>query len=157
MEKHPKIQVLLVKRTFLGQIPPCNQSFVYFCTRSNIALATYAPALYKTSKCERIPIRRTMFKPTKHFLKKIEGLFESAGYTVRYEKGNFQSGYCMVEQRKVAVINKFFDTESRVNTLIDILKTVALDEAAMDEKNRKLLQDIRSNTLLTENEEELSN
>lgn len=76
---------------------------------------------------------------------------------MRYEKGNFQSGYCMVEQRKVAVINKFFDTESRVNTLIDILKTVALDEAAMDEKNRKLLQDIRSNTLLTENEEELSN
>jgi hypothetical protein len=76
---------------------------------------------------------------------------------VRYEKGNFQSGYCLVEQRKVAVINKFFDTESRVNTLIDILKTVTLDEAAMDEKNCKLLQDIRSNTLLTENEEELSN
>ncbi len=76
---------------------------------------------------------------------------------MRYEKGNFQSGYCMVEQRKVVVINKFFDTESRVNTLIDILKTVALDEAAMDEKNRKLLQDIRSNTLLTENEEEPSN
>ncbi|MFM8361427.1 MAG: hypothetical protein ACKOA4_01900 [Haliscomenobacter sp.] len=98
-----------------------------------------------------------MFKATKHFLKKIEGLFESAGYTVRYEKGNFQSGYCLVEQRKIAVVNKFFDTESRVNTLVDILKAVALDETGMDEKNRKLLQDIRSNALLTENEEELSN
>jgi hypothetical protein len=98
-----------------------------------------------------------MFKATKHFLKKIEGLFESAGYTVRYEKGNFQSGYCLVEQRKIAVINKFFDTESRVNTLVDILKAVELDETGMDEKNRKLLQDIRSNALLTENEEELSN
>jgi hypothetical protein len=98
-----------------------------------------------------------MFKATKHFLKKIEGLFESVGYTVRYEKGNFQSGYCLVEQRKIAVINKFFDTESRVNTLIEILKAVELDESDMDEKNRKLLQDIRSNALLTENDEEPSN
>ncbi|MFT4972429.1 MAG: hypothetical protein ACI9JY_001633, partial [Saprospiraceae bacterium] len=33
---------------------------------------------------------------TKHTLKKVELLFEEIGYIVRYEKGNFNSGYCVV-------------------------------------------------------------
>jgi hypothetical protein len=54
-------------------------------------------------------------------LKKLEALFEELDYTVRYEKGSFQSGYCLVENKRIAVINKFFDTEARINTLLDIL------------------------------------
>lgn len=62
-----------------------------------------------------------MVPNTKHGLKKLETLAKELGYTVRYEKGNFQSGYCLVESRKVAIINKFFDTEARVTCLLDIL------------------------------------
>lgn len=65
-----------------------------------------------------------MFKYTKHTLKKIETLFSEMAYTIRYEKGNFNSGYCIVENRKIAVINKFFDTEGRINCLLEIFQFV---------------------------------
>ena len=65
-------------------------------------------------------------KYTKHFLKKLEGLYESLAYTVRYERGNFNAGYCMVKDKKIIVINKYFDTEGRINCLIDILSNLDL-------------------------------
>lgn len=65
-----------------------------------------------------------MFKYTKHTLKKIETLFSEINYTIRYEKGNFNSGYCIVENRKMAVINKFFDTEGRINCLLEIFQSI---------------------------------
>ncbi len=78
-----------------------------------------------------------MLKYTKHNLKKIEQLFEQLNYTVRYERGNFQSGYCLVENRRVAVINKYFDTEGRINVLLDILQAVEVDGQELDEKSGK--------------------
>ena len=44
---------------------------------------------------------------TKHQLQKIEDLLVEVGYQVRYEKGSFQSGYCLVENRKIAIVNSF--------------------------------------------------
>lgn len=83
-----------------------------------------------------------MFKYTKHSLKKLEELFGELEYTIRYEKGNFQSGYCIVENRKIAVINKFFDTEGRINVLLDILSTLPVDAERLSEKSAKLYKEI---------------
>ena len=55
-------------------------------------------------------------------LDKIEKILEEAGYLVRYERGTFQSGYCILEQKKVVLLNKFFAVYGRINTLIDILQ-----------------------------------
>jgi len=71
---------------------------------------------------------------TQTTLKKIESTFSELGYSVRYEKGNFQSGYCLVENRNIAVINKFFDTEARINTLIDILSTIEVEALNLPEE-----------------------
>ena len=60
-------------------------------------------------------------KYTRTSLQKIEKLFGAIDYKVRYEKGQFQSGYCIVESRNIVVINKFFDVKARINTLLDIL------------------------------------
>lgn len=60
-------------------------------------------------------------KYTRTSLQKIEKLFGAIDYKVRYEKGQFQSGYCIVEARNIVVINKFFDVKARINTLLDIL------------------------------------
>lgn len=98
-----------------------------------------------------------MFKYTTHFLKKLETLFEEMSYIVRYEKGNFQSGYCLVENRNIAVINKFYDTEGRINVLLEILGTLDIPEDKLSEKSAKLLKDIRNNSVTTENEETPSN
>lgn len=66
------------------------------------------------------------FKYTPHTLKKLEQLFEEARFTLRYEKGNFNSGYCVLEERRVAVINRFLNIEGRINALIEILPTISV-------------------------------
>jgi hypothetical protein len=60
-------------------------------------------------------------------LKKFESLYDEIGYTIRLEKGNFQSGYCILQERRIAVINKFLPLEGRINALIDILPTIEVD------------------------------
>jgi hypothetical protein len=88
--------------------------------------------------------------------KKLEALLEALSYKVRYEKGNFQSGYCLVKDRKVAVINKFFATEARINSLLDIISIIEISEAEAehiaetDEKQGKLLTQIRKREPKTE-------
>lgn len=83
-----------------------------------------------------------MVKSTKSNLKKIEQLFKEQEYTVRYEKGNFQSGYCIVQTRKIVVINKFFDTEARINCLLDIVSMIAVDEELLSEASLKIYKQI---------------
>ncbi|MCB0687675.1 MAG: hypothetical protein KDC53_14165 [Saprospiraceae bacterium] len=80
-----------------------------------------------------------MSKYTKSTLQKLESIFEHLDYKVRYEKGNFQSGYCIVEDRKVVVINKFFDLEGRVQTMLDILLNMDFDIASLDESLQSFL------------------
>ncbi len=96
-------------------------------------------------------------KFTKHLLKKIEALFEEMGYTIRYAKGSFNSGYCIVENQKVAVINKFFDTEGRVGVLLEILSNVEVDETILTDKAIKTYKQIskhgeKEGTAVTEKE-----
>ena len=98
-----------------------------------------------------------MVKYTTHFLKKLETLFAELDYIVRYEKGNFQSGYCLVENRKIAVVNKFFDTESRINVLLEVLGVIEYSGENLSEKSIRLLKDIRNNSINAENEDESSN
>ncbi len=87
-------------------------------------------------------INGQMFKYSKHSLKKLEGLLEELDYTVRYEKGNFNSGYCIVENRKIAVINKFFDTEGRINCLLEILGNIEFPLEQLSEASAKFYKKI---------------
>ena len=57
-------------------------------------------------------------------LNKLEKILEEAGYVSRYERGSFQSGYCILEEKKVVVLNKFLNTEGRINTLIDLIPSL---------------------------------
>ena len=75
-------------------------------------------------------------KYTRTTLSKIETIFNEQDYKVRYEKGNFQSGYCIVEDKKVVIVNKFYDTEGRINCLLDILSTIVVMEDLLSEKSK---------------------
>jgi hypothetical protein len=86
-----------------------------------------------------------MVKYTKLNLQKLELLFKEQEYTIRYEKGNFQSGYCVVQARKIAVINKFFDTEARINCLLDILSTIIVMDNVMSAPSKTLYKSILKN------------
>lgn len=73
-------------------------------------------------------------------LDKVIKALEETGYVVRFEKGNFTSGYCILEHKKVVVINKFLDVEGRINTLLDILAAMPLDKNLLSESSRKIFE-----------------
>ncbi len=82
------------------------------------------------------------FKYTPATLKKLEQLFDEARYTVRYEKGTFQSGYCVLEDRRIAVINRFLNAEGRINALLEILPGVSLNEAELSTEMQKFYRQL---------------
>lgn len=95
-----------------------------------------------------------MIRYTRHSLKKLEKLFGALDYTVRYERGNFQSGYAIVEDRNIAVINKFYDTEGRINVLLEILGGLDVDPDSLEEASAKFYKQIASELPDTSEEEE---
>lgn len=72
----------------------------------------------------------------------MEELFDEARYSIRYEKGNFNSGYCILEDRRVVVINRFLPTEGRINALMEILPSLPIDESTLSENSLKWYQQI---------------
>ncbi len=70
-------------------------------------------------------------KFTQATLGSLEKILEEAGYIIRFERGTFQSGYCILESRKIVVLNKFLQIEGRINTLIDIIQQLKVDPARL--------------------------
>src|SRR6476660_1486924 len=95
-------------------------------------------------------------KYTQTTLNKIESLIEESGYIVRYERGSFQSGFCILEDKKVVVLNKFLQLEGRINTLIDLIPQLKIDAEGLTAEIRKWFDDIMGRYLAanTDNEDE---
>ena len=81
-------------------------------------------------------------KYTQATLNKIEQVLDEASYIVRYERGTFQSGYCILEQKKVVVLNKFLPLEGRVNTLLDIIPQLKINGEELSPDARKTYHEI---------------
>ncbi len=83
-----------------------------------------------------------MIKYTTQFLLKLEDMVAESDYTLRYEKGNFKSGYCVLKDQKIIIVNKFYTTEGKINAMLEILKNIALDTTRFTEKSIKLYADL---------------
>jgi hypothetical protein len=83
-------------------------------------------------------------KYTQSTLDKLESIPEQAGYVLRYERGTFQSGYCILEERKVVVLNKFLQTEGRINTLVDLIPQLEINTEVLTDELKKLYLDVTS-------------
>lgn len=81
-------------------------------------------------------------KYTPHFLRKLEDIFSESDYTLRYEKGHFKSGYCLLNDTRIAIVNKYYTLEGKINSLIDILRLIDIDPEQLNDKNRKFLIDL---------------
>jgi hypothetical protein len=81
-------------------------------------------------------------KFTPAFLEKLEKIISEAGYILRYERGTFQSGFCILESKKVVVLNKFLQTEGRINTLIDLLSVLNIEPDHISIESRKLYEEV---------------
>ncbi len=81
-------------------------------------------------------------KFTQHTLDKIEKIAEESGYLIRYERGTFQSGYCILQEKKVVVLNKFLQTEGRINTLTDLLPQLEIKFDSLTHESQKLYTEL---------------
>ncbi len=81
-------------------------------------------------------------KSTPANLAKLEKIFDEAKYIIRYEKGTFNSGYCILEHKKVVVVNKFLNVEGRINTLLDIMPAISLEEGFLTPESQKLYRQV---------------
>ncbi|MCW5909096.1 MAG: hypothetical protein KIS94_14620 [Chitinophagales bacterium] len=85
------------------------------------------------------------FKYNAALLRKIEDIFKEGGYTVRYEKGNFQNGYCILEKRRVVVINKFHEVDAKINSMMEILVNIQdLELENLSSESAELFQQVKT-------------
>ncbi len=92
-------------------------------------------------------------KYTQTTLDKIQKLIEESGYMIRYERGSFQSGFCILEEKKVVVLNKFLQLEGRINTLIDLIPQLNIAAQALTPESRKMFDAIMGNFHSTDGNE----
>ncbi|WEK37456.1 MAG: hypothetical protein P0Y53_08075 [Candidatus Pseudobacter hemicellulosilyticus] len=81
-------------------------------------------------------------KYTQTTLDKIERILDEMEYVIRYERGTFQSGYCILEQRRVVVLNKFLQMEGRINTLIDIIPQLKINADLLSPEARRTYEEV---------------
>ena len=67
-------------------------------------------------------------------LKELTKEVTALGYHIIYEKGNFQSGYCMVLDKKVIVVNKFISDKIKKIILKELIQQIS-KEVNEDEMN----------------------
>ena len=84
---------------------------------------------------------------TPHTLEKLEMLLTTAGYKVRYEKGNFKTGACLLQNSKVIVVNKFSNLESRILSITELARELEFNQMLLDEKQNAFLQQLKQTTL----------
>jgi len=81
-------------------------------------------------------------KHTQSTLDKLEDILGESGYITRYERGTFQSGWCLLEQRKIVVLNKFLDIEGKINTLLDLIPQLNIEFDRLTHESQKLYEDV---------------
>lgn len=75
-------------------------------------------------------------------LHKLEAILGESDFTLRYERGTFQSGWCLLEAKKIVVLNKFLHTEGRINTLLELIPQLDISYDKLTYESQKLYEQI---------------
>ncbi len=82
-------------------------------------------------------------------LDKLGNILTDTEYKIRYERGSFQSGWCLLEEKRVVVLNKFLDTEGRINTLLDLIPQLDVNYDKLTLESQKLYDAVVSKSILS--------
>ena len=69
----------------------------------------------------------------------LKELLEKLGYNLVLDKGSFNTGYCLLEDEKMIVINKNKPYENRIKILSKILSKIDTDNIYIKPKIRELI------------------
>ncbi len=81
-------------------------------------------------------------------LNNLEKVLEESSYVIRYERGTFQSGYCILEAKKVVVLNKFLNVEGRINMLIELIPQLSINIDDLTHESQNVYEDIMKKSSL---------
>ncbi len=72
----------------------------------------------------------------------LKSLANQMGAKVRFERGDFKGGYCILKESKVVVINKLSNTQRKVVILATALKELGIDEVYLTPKLREVIEEM---------------
>ncbi len=93
-------------------------------------------------------------KLTQTTLDKLEDILGESEFVVRYERGNFQSGWCLLEAKRIVVLNKFLNLEARINTLLELIPVLDIQFDKLTHESQKLYTEVQKLSLTEANKEE---
>lgn len=77
---------------------------------------------------------------SKQILHELEDIVQRLGYTMRYEKGNFEGGYCLIKESKLFVINSRYEAEKRISIISRNLKELGIDSIFVKPGIREIIE-----------------
>ena len=75
----------------------------------------------------------------------LKAVASELGATVRFEKGDFKGGYCLLKESKVIVINKNANLQRKAMILSTALKELGVDEIYLNPKLREMIEEMGDN------------
>jgi hypothetical protein len=87
-------------------------------------------------------------KLTQTTLDKLEDILGESDFVVRYERGNFQSGWCLLETKRIVVLNKFLNLEARINTLLELIPLLDIHFDKLTHDSQKLYTEVKRLSLM---------
>ncbi len=76
----------------------------------------------------------------KQMLAELEDVASRLGYKVRYEKGNFEGGYCLLRDSKLLVVNSRNEIERRIIIVAKSLKLIGIDDLFVKPGVREIIE-----------------
>ena len=83
-------------------------------------------------------------------LKELEELATRSSIGIRYEKGDFEGGFCVLKAERLVVINKKLPTPKRASVLAQGLAEVGIEELYLKPAVREFIEDELSKAARTE-------
>lgn len=84
-------------------------------------------------------------KEFEDIIQDLRSVASQLGATVRFEKGDFKGGYCLIKENKVIVINKNANLQRKAIILSDALKELGVDEIYLNPRLREIIEEMGDN------------
>lgn len=81
-------------------------------------------------------------KEFEDLIQDLKALASQLGATVRFEKGDFKGGYCILKESKVIVINKMANLQRKAFILSMALKELGVDDIYINPKLREVIEEM---------------
>jgi hypothetical protein len=81
-------------------------------------------------------------KEFEEIIQDLRSIADQLGATVRFEKGDFKGGYCLLKESKVIVINKNANLQRKAMILSVALKELGVDDIYLNPKLRELIEEM---------------